>query len=609
MPDSRGDQPFIIHGWTIDPLRCEIRRGSEIRRVEPKAMAVLAALARRPGETIAKSDLIEEVWEGRFVSDEVLTVAIHHLRKALGDDAQNPRFIETIPRRGYRWLPCAPKASSGPNWRLRLGAGGAFLALAAAIGVAVWSDASPDSDAIDSLAVLPLTPISGDPQERVLVDGLTDALITELARLKDVRVISRNSVLVYRDKPAPTPVIARQLDVAALLSGTVQRQDGRVRISVQLIDAREDRNIWTSSWERPFRSVLDLQREIAESVARQVRKEIAGKPSSAPAEFPDPVVEAYLRGRYHLGRQANDSLRKAIAAFGEAIAQAPDFAEAHAGLADAYSLLADNGLASLQETMAPARQAAATACRLAPESAEARESLARVKLVFDWDLEDAAAGALEALRLNPGYPLAYQTLSWVRSAQGRFEEAVEAARRVRGMDPLSVSAHGDLAFALNQAGRHEEALEVLRAGLDLDERRIATHVSIASTLARLNRPRESFETYRRAFDLMGLKADVVQRLEEAFSGEGMAGFYRCWLDAFPDTHPIARASVQVHLGLKEQALSSLEEAWKARNSGLLWVENDPDFAPLKDEERFRKLVRQVHQGAPPLEAAAGGAFR
>lgn len=467
---------FETGGWRVAPARCVLTRGEEQVRLEPKVMDVLVCLAGRAGEVVTKEELIREVWEGRFVGDEVITVAISELRKALGDNARQPTWVETIPRRGYRWIPPVGTETAGAG--------------AAAV-------------------------VSGpEKSSRWLLTAAAAAI-----------ALAVFSFLVLRP------------DFRGSAAGAVKR--------------------------------------------------------SAEAEA------AYRKGLRFLDQYTMPGTREALAKFEEAVQREPDFAEAHAGIAQACVVLGDTG--GGKAMYARARTAAERALALAPDLAEAHASLAQMQLLNDWDAAAAERSYRRAIALQPKLVSAHRGYASLLSAQGRLDEAIAEAQRAVEADPAAARGYIDLAWTLNYAGRYREALAELERALELDRGMFGAYMAKAITLELTGDPRAAYEAMRSGYYRVDRGPEAVKLLDAAYEKEGMRGVYRTWLTATLQGAPnmpksgVWQARLMAQVGEKENALTALERAYQEREGGLLWIGVEPGFLALRGEPRFQRLVQMVGQ--------------
>jgi len=606
-PGRPESAPFRLGEWVVHPAAGTLESGGVTRRLEPQVMDLLVLLASRPGEVFTKQQILEVVWQGRFVGEDSLTGAVSQLRKALGDESRRPRYVETIPKRGYRMLAsrgdggaggaAAPTRRPGRRWR-RAAAAGVLLAglVAAAAG---WLGARSRPPAVRSLAVLPLRSLSPDPRDAALADGLTAALITELARLSPLRVISHTSVLGYRDSRKTVPEIARELHVEAVLEGSVAREGNRVRVDAQLVSAPRETHLWAESYDRDLGDALQLQAEIARSVARGIRLRLAGggRAEMRPQPVAPAAVEAYLRGRALLDPRAPEGLRQARVYFEQATRLEPAFAEAFAARAEASVLMIDHGLPA--ETSVQARADALRALRLDPNLAEARVSHAAILALLDWDLPGSERELRRALALQPSLAKAHRSYAYVLSALGRHEEAVREAREALALDPLHLPTHWDAAEILLLARRYDDVLGQMGRALELDPGAATAHYQIAFARWFQGREREAYAAYRRGLECEGLTREVLEGLDDIFSRDGLRGVFRS-VAGYLESQPVQTPSLRRHVGIyyaaageEGRALAILEEGYRERSPAMLWVAVSPHLDPLRSHPRFKDLVSRL----------------
>src|SRR5438270_5761213 len=412
------------------------RKGAKLRLQEQPSQ-ILQILLQRPGEVVTREELQQKIWPSdTFVDfDHGINNAIKRLREALGDTAETPCYVETLPRRGYRFIGKIERET--PKFR--------------------------------SLAVLPLENLSRDPEQEYFAEGLTEALITTLAKIGELRVVSRTSAMLYKGVRKPLREIARELEVDAIVEGTVLRAGRRVRITAQLIDAPKEMHLWAESYERDLRDVLALQAEVAQAIAREIRVKLTPVDQARFAEVravdPD-AYEAYLRGRYHWNRRPSE-FAKAIQCFQEAIAKDSTYVAAYAGLADCLSGLNVWGIVPASEGSVKAKALAQKALEMDHSSAEAHVSLAFATM-YHYDFLTAEREFERAIELNPRYTLAHQLFGWYLCTMDRYEEAYAEFQRAIRLDPLSSVINAMLGNVLIYARRYDQALKQCAKALDLD---------------------------------------------------------------------------------------------------------------------------------------------
>ncbi len=477
MPSQNGIVRFGT--FEVDLCASELRRNGIKLKVQSQPFEVLALLLRRPGEIVTREELQQALWpSGTFVDFEHgLATAVNKAREALGDSSATPRFIETIPRRGYRFIApvtTAPRESPGPAlpapppappsaWSRRIrtfvfaGAGAAVAGLALVLGL----PHRPPPRQIQSLAVLPLENLSGDPAQEYFADGMTDELIANLSKISQMRVISRTSVGRYKRTKKPLPEIARELDVEAVIEGTVLRSGNRVRITAQLIEAEKEKHLWAQSFERDLSDVLALQYDVARAIAVEIRAKLAAgdltRPSKAGTVNPR-AHDLYLQGRYYWQLRTREGEQKGLEYFLQAVAADPGYAQAYAGVADSYLVLGAHGNLPEAEAYPKAREAARMALQIDENLAEAHTSLGWMKAHVDWDWPGSEREFRRAIDLERNYPTAHHWYSHYLAAVGRVDESLAEIRRAHELDPFEVNIDVWLGTILYYSRRYDESI-------------------------------------------------------------------------------------------------------------------------------------------------------
>ncbi len=476
--------------FELDLQRAELRKQGVKVKLQEQPLKVLQLLLESPGQVVGREQIRTRIWPANtFVEfDQGLYSAMARLRDTLGDSSDSPRFIETVARRGYRFIapvvePIAatvtepatgteseiqPKTAALRRWIGSLLAGllGGALLLGIVLGLNIagsrdWlhSRTTP----IRSIAVLPLENLSGDPEQEYFAEGMTDELITDLAQLPYLQVISRTSVMHYKNTKKTLPEIARELNVDAVLEGTVERSNNYVRIRVQLIRAGDDRHLWAASYDRELRDVLILESQAAQDIASEVRINLTsteqgriGRAHSVNSE----ALEAYLKGRYHWNKRSADGLRKAERYFQEAIEKDPNYAPAYAGLADTYILFANFNLAAPGWAYPRAKEMAFKAIQIDSTLAEAHTSLAALNASYDWNWSGAEQEFRRAIELNPSYATAHHWYAEDLLIRiGRQQEALAEIERARQLDPLSLQINAVQGRILGLTNQNDKAIE------------------------------------------------------------------------------------------------------------------------------------------------------
>jgi len=612
----------VIHfgSFDVDLRAGELRRHGARIKLQDQPFRVLAQLLEHPGEVVTREELRQAIWPstafGSF--DEGLDATIYKLRHALGDSAEHPRFIETLPRRGYRFIgPVVREVRPVRVWRARLAVavGAALLgALLLELSAGGLRARSPDPPRIQSVVVLPLVDLSGDSTQAYFADGMTEALITDLGRVPGLRVISRTSAMHYKGTRASLPEIARQLGVDAVVEGAVLRVGTRVRITAQLVEASVDRHLWAATYERDLGDVLALQDEIARAITSEVRRTLShpAETRSAAAAAARPVhteaYDAYLRGRYEWNTWTQPSLTRSIAYFEQAVQKDPAYAPAWAGLSDAYLLMGLFGYLPQEVALPKAKATALKAIELDETLSEAHVSLSGVRLHLERSWPGTGDELRRAVALDPNNAMARQWYGYYLSAIGQFDAAVAEMRRALELDPLSPNKQNSLAATFYRAGRYDEALRHFRAVPDPDANSETRHRRMAAIYERKQMHREALAELLTALTLAG-KQSIVALVERTYRASGYAEAKKAflWADVretqrraqnpYPRPRAVDIAADYALLGKKDNAFEWLDRADRAREGQLMYLRVDDRFESLRSDPRFTALERRL--GFPP----------
>lgn len=614
--------------FEADPRSGELIKNGRRVRLQEQPFQLLSALLERPGELVTREELRALLWPQTVVDyDHGLNKAVSKIREALGDSAESPRFVETVARRGYRFLadvtvvvdgnaqrepdPPSDEAQVAPSprpiVRRRHGlsvATGLMLLLAAAL-FAWFSPWHQEAQTIHSLAVLPLVDTSEDPSQDFFADGMTGELITQLGKVDALRVISRTSTMTYKGVHKSLAEIARELNVDAVIEGSVMRANGRVRITAQLIHAADDSRVWADTYEGDIRDALTLQVRVASAVTGQVRATLnhGERATFDKARSIDPLAyEDYLKGRYFLNKRTGDGLRAAIKYFREAVEIDRTYAEAHSGLADAYALAGDweYGVLSTGEAFSKATAAASRALELDGTLGEAHTSLAFALDLYGWDWDVAGSEYESAIRLNPSYATAHHWYAWHLMLMGKTTEALQQFREAQGLDPLSLIIGADIADALCINHDFNAAIAQSRKTLELDPRFAVGHYELGQALVQLGNVDGAIAEFHKAIEISGHSSVFDSNLAYAYAVSGRkdeAAGIASDMAAHGETYPSAQANIAliyVGLGDRDAALDWLEKAYEARFNPSILLR--PAFDPLRSDARFKALMHRIGLG-------------
>ena len=614
--------------FELDLQAGELRKGGALLHLPPQPFKILALLASRPGELVTREEIRSQVWgTDTFVDFEHgLNFAIKKIRDALGDDSETPRYIQTMPRRGYRFIapvdavaslvldlkphPAAPAPAGRPpeasrprRWMV-VAVAGAVVAIAAvllALNAGKLRHRLPAAPPrIESIAVLPLENLSRDPEQEYFADGLTDSLITDLGKISTLRVISRTSVMQYKGTRKPLPEIARELNVDAVVEGTVQRSGSRVRITAQLLEAWTDRHLWAETYERNFEDVIRLERQMALAIAHEVTGRLtpAQETRLARSTTTNPrAYDAYLRGRYLFAQRTAEPVTEAIGYFEQAVREDPHFALAYSGLADCYSV----GWSRSAKDLPLAEKYARKALALEPDLAEAHASLGIIQ-DYQFKFADGEKELRRALDLNPNYAMAHHWWCLHLVFFGRLEEALAANDRARQLDPFSLPVNNSRMYPLLGLHEYDRAVEQAETEAVIDPRNLQPHVWLARIYWIAGRVPDAIAEERRTVATLAPPAERLLDLNEVaavFARSGVRaaqvkfaqlaerGYKRAY-DAF---------EIACQYGVVEdrgKALEWLNQAFRDNElECYLSAKSAPELDCVRSDPRFHDLLRRM----------------
>ncbi len=558
--------PFLLN-----PTEQLLLRDGQPVALKPKLFDLLLILVENSGHVLHKNELIEKIWPNTFVEESNLTVSIFALRKALGDDHDNHSYIETVPRRGYRFVAKVIEVRdegagrvAGKRARLRSG----YERLGA----------GPD---VTRLAVLPFKPIGAAADDEYLGLGLADALITKLTSLRQIRV--------------------RPLKVDALLDGSIQRARKRIRVTAQLVDARDGATLWAENFDEKLGDIFSLEDSLSDQVVRALSLKLTGeerkhliKRHTASTE----AYQAYLKGRYFWNKRTAEGFNKGVEYFEHAIALDPNYALAYVGLADCYQLLGGYFALPSRETIPKARKALLEALQLDDTLAEAHASLAHLR-AREWNWSDAEKEFHRAIELNPNYVTAHHWYSIYLKEMGRFDEAWAEIKMAEQLDPVSLNINTSVGALLYFMREYDQALEQLRATLELDPVYPFAHFNLGMVYEAKEMYHEAIKHYRKTQTILGKNLELMAYLAHAYALSGRRGEAQKLLDELkkPSDHGYELryyiAVIYVGLGEKDQAFAWLEGAYNERDEMLGVLKVDPMLDSLRADPRFTSLLERV----------------
>jgi TolB-like protein/DNA-binding winged helix-turn-helix (wHTH) protein/Tfp pilus assembly protein PilF len=639
----RIQETIKFEDFELDPRAYELRRGGRVLKLERIPMDVLLLLVEQRGLLVTRDQIVERIW-GKSVfldTDNSINGAIRKVRQVLKDDPENPRFVQTVTAKGYRFVapviddgislmamdtlserrPAVSESLPGAEtsdthiprvwpFRQRLILLGIFMVLIAAAGVYVVRSRSemqvkPSGSRL-LLAVLPFENLTGDVGQDYFSDGLTEEMITELGRQNPERlgVIARTSVMFYKHSPKPLAQIGRELGVQYVLEGSVRRDSNNVRVTAQLIQVKDQTHLWAQEYDRDLKDLLVVQGEIARKIADEMQVALGGRKETTPLSQPSlspqtyEAYDLYLKGQYFWNKRTTEGFQRGIEYYQRAIAKDPNYAPAYAGLADSYILLGEYNQGPQSEFVPKARAAALRAVAIDANLAEAHTALALIVQNFDYDWQTAEKEFKRAIELNPNYATAHHWYAEHLMWQGRFDEALGESERARLLDPFSLIIAADNGVILYCSRQYDHAIEKFLAIREMDptfapagwiRRSYAQKGMYAEVLADIEKQRRlygdgpwMFSERAYVYGLAGQQARAQVELAKLED----------WSRRQP-LDPGIFVAPYIGMGNKDQAFFWLEKAYAQRSGAMTWLKVDPVYDPLRSDPRFQNLLRRV----------------
>lgn len=598
--------------FCLDGNKKLLWRDSEPVALTPKVLDTLLTLIELRDRVVTKDELLERVWRGTVVEEGGLARNISILRKALGEKPDQHTYIVTVPGKGYRFVAdvreaagagASAKEARASRWLLL----GGLVALAAAVLVVYLLRHPPGAPAappaITSLAVLPLANLSGDPAQEYFADGMTEALIGNLARIRALRVVSRTSVMRFKGGTRSLPEIARALSVDAIVEGSVLRTGDRVRISVQLIHVATDAHLWAREYERDLTDILKLQGEVSRAVAEEIQVQITAEERArlASAASVDPAAyQEYLLGQHYLWRLDEEDLTRAIDHFEQATRLDGRYAAAYAGLSHAWWWRGVWGAKSPKQVEVQSRAAALRALELDPQLAAAHVSTGRIKFSYDWDWSGAEMDFGRALELDPNSLDAHFFEGMLFMALGRFPESIAHIERAEQLDPLSATVQSAFGRILYRARRFDEAILHLNQAIELQPEAPGNYGRLADVYEEMGRYDEALAVHEKEKRVSGRAQDLSPAVARIYARMGKADEARRILDLqrTRGSQWFVLATTYAALGDKDEAFRLLFQVTEERDA-LNYVKTDPRLDSLHSDPRWQTLLRRMNLPTEP----------
>lgn len=612
--------------YRLDSVQHLLFRDGQVISLAPKAAETLVVLVQNHGRLVEKDELMKAVWPDTFVEEANLTVHISALRKLFQDEAHPGGYIETIPRRGYRFVGAVVERSATEDGvsrgavadqpgaasprsrvsRLRLLIAGSCLVALLAAGLLLKGRGRLFgfvSRKIHSVAVLPLQNLSGDPNQEYLADGLTEALVTDLAQVRSLRVISRTSVMTYKRTNKKLPEIARELNVDAVVEGSVVRSGDRVQVTAQLIEAPSDTHLWAQTYEGSPRDLLMLQNRMAQAIVQEVRATLTPEEKlrlTTIHQVNPEAHEAYLQGRYFWNRRTPAALLASLELYEKATKADPNSAEAYSAMATVYATMVATDQFPPQEMEGKAKAAAEKARLLDEGLAEPHAVLGYMKAVSDYDWDGSYSEFDRAIALDPSYAMAHHWYGYMLEVRGRFDDALREVHKAQELDPLNLAEQESPAQVLYWSHKYDQCIAQSAKTLQLDPNFFYAHMFMADCLAQLKRDDEAIAELQKTLRITPHNTAVMARLGYVL---GTVGRKRETLDLLKQMERERQSEynsaglqawIYAGIGDRERTLQLLEQDESQRGVTTLFLRDDAKLDFVRSDPRFIAVLKKAH---------------
>lgn len=577
MTDSNNTTPscYRFDDVLVDGENFRIEKNGQIRALTPRAFDLLVFLIARRGRTVEKRELFDQIWKEAFVTDNALTRVVKEIRRAIGDDADAPRYIETIPKRGYRFI-------------------------AEVYTAAASQPATTERRAIPSMAVLPFKLFASSSDDEYLGLGLADALITRLSNVRQIIVRPTSAVLKYAGVNQDPVAIGRELRVESVLEGSIRKSGEKIRATVQLVSVEDERPLWADKFDEKFTDIFAVEDSIAEKVADALALRLSGEEKLLLKKRYTNAVEAhefYLKGRYYANKFTLENFNKAIESFNRALDIDPDYALVYAGVAEAYWIAADLYL-NPGEAVKQTKEAAIQAVEIDDNLAEGHAFLSISRMSYDWDWVESAKGFKRAIELNPGFAPTHQWYGWYLSLIGQHDEAISESERAKQLDPFSLGINWFLSVSYCLARRYDEALEKALDLVEIEPNFWGGHLGVGIARAYKGEYPESITAHLKAGELDSATM-IKGSLTYVYALAGMKVEARTGLDELKALErdiyvpPFYLALIHMALGENDEAFAYLEKAYEMRDSSLPLLKVDARLDRLRSDPRLTELMLRI----------------
>ncbi|MCM3869660.1 MAG: winged helix-turn-helix domain-containing protein [Pyrinomonadaceae bacterium] len=586
-------QVYEFDNFLLDVSNRQLERDGRPVPLSAKAFDMLVMLIENGGRLVGKYQLFSRVWPDQIVEESNLTVQVSAIRRALGERKENPQYIVTVPGHGYRF---AGKVMSLVEEEEEV-----VIERHSISRVVIETVEAGSSAQIKSMAVLPFKPLVADSRDEALELGIADTLITRLGSLRQLVMRPIGAVCRYTRLEQDPVAVGREQRVDAVLDGSIQKLGERIRVNVRLVSVADGQQLWSGKFDEKFTDLFGVQDSISRQVAEAIVNLTGGEKESLARHYTEnfEAYQLYLKGRYFLYKMTEESLKKSVECFDQAIEKDPNYALAYAGLADSYVLASFLSMASPAESYGKAKTAATRALEIDKDLAEAHATLGLILIWYEWDWPAGEAEFKRAIELSPNYAMSHQGYGRALAIVGRFDESLAEMKRAQELDPLSLIIGEETGTTFLFARRYDEALSQIRKILDMDSRFAFAYIDLSIALEQTGKPQEALAELRKALDLesenaflLSLMGYISARMGEKEKAEGIIEQLKeLSVRKYVSLFHIAR--VYAGLGNSDRAFESLEQNYQARDYNMPYLRVDPTFDSLHSDPRFSHLVRRI----------------
>jgi DNA-binding winged helix-turn-helix (wHTH) protein/TolB-like protein len=618
---SENPRLFSFDDVTVDFENFKVLKSGELVTLTPRAFDVLAVLLKQPGRVVEKRELFDQVWGETHVTDNALTKIIKEIRQTLDDDATAPRYIETVPKRGYRFIGAVEdqaKSETSQSQRavkLRQETSPRFvfskvtvvlsvaglIAIAAFGGWLVWRQkaVATRSSSIRSIAVLPFKPLNGDSRDESLELGMAETLITRLSNLKQVVVRPMSAVRKYTDLQQDPVKAGQAVQVEAVLDGSIQKVGERIRVTVRLIDINDGRSVWSEQFDENFTDIFKVQDSIAERITTALTLQLSGREKEQLNKHLTDNPEAYqlyLRAQLFWNGRRQNWIEQSLAHYEKALEKDPNFALAYIGVADCYIMLSGHRMISMPEAETKARPNIIKALEIDDTLAHAHNALAELKYQYEYDWPGAETEFKKAIELNPNVAWIRQAYGWFLMSAGRFDEATVEMEKARELDPSSLTINAGRGRLFYYSRQYDQAIQQFQNIIAVEPNDASAYVALAMIYEQKQMYPEAVDVYLKS---SGMPPELSAKLRESFRVSGWQGFLHKRLeilearDKAGHVEPYAFANVYVQLGKKDEAFAWFEKTFAARDPIILQFKIEPAYDILRSDPRYAQLLRKI----------------